>query len=235
MSKRNFGYYWFQTGTPGVLLREMKNKNVNLLEYTKDVTIAAASITEYRASGDNPIPLLYQSGYLTIKSFNLKTGKYILGFPNEEVEYGFLEELLLLYLPSPPNNKGFFIGDLENGDVNSFLIRLKALFASIPSPVQKQSEYHYQSLFYLVVRLIGQFAQAEVQSASGRADMVITLDHTIYVFEFKLIGTGTAAEALQQITEKGYLIPYTASGKRLVKTGVVFDNANHTLGEWLID
>ncbi|GHU06789.1 ATPase AAA [Spirochaetia bacterium] len=239
LAKRNFGYYWFQTGTPSALLKEIKNNNINLLEYTKDVTMAAASISDYRANGGDPTPLLYQSGYLTIKSYDSRKSIYTLGFPNEEVEYGFLAELLQVYIPAPADSQGFyiinFIEDLEKGDVDKFLTRLRALFASIPYPTREQSEYHYQSLFYLVVRLMGQFAQAEVQCAAGRADVVITMDDAIYVFEFKLSGTGAAEEALQQIDNKGYLIPYTASGKKLVKTGAVFNDEKHTIGEWLIE
>jgi hypothetical protein len=159
------------------------------------------------------------------------------------VEYGFLEELLLVYLPPAANSQGFyvvdFIKDLRKGDINSFLTRMKALFYSIPYPVKEQSEYHYQSLFYLIVRLMGQFAQAELQCAAGRADVVVTMTDAVYCFEFKLSGNGSAeeacAQALTQIDDKGYLIPFTAGGKKLVKAGVAFDNDKHTLGEWKID
>ncbi|GHV28467.1 hypothetical protein AGMMS4952_12190 [Spirochaetia bacterium] len=128
---------------------------------------------------------------------------------------------------------------MANGDIEKFLTRLKALFYSISYPVKEQSEYHYQSLFYLVVRLMGQFAQAELQcsdsyTAPGRADVVVTMTDAVYCFEFKLSGNGTATEALTQIDDRGYLIPFTAGGKKLVKAGVVFDNEKHTLGEWKI-
>ncbi|GHV79076.1 ATPase AAA [Spirochaetia bacterium] len=238
LADQKFGYYWFETGTPSVLLKEIKNHNINLLEYTRDVTVTENSLTDYRATGGNPIPLLYQSGYLTIKDYDSQRGKYVLGFPNEEVEYGFLEELLRVYLPPVQESQGFYVGkfieDLDTGNIEKFLTRLKALFYSIPYPVKEQSEYHYQSLFYLLIRLMGQFAQAELQCAAGRADVVVTMTDAVYCFEFKLSGNGTAMEALTQIDDKGYLIPFTAGGKKLVKTGVVFDNEKHTLGEWKI-
>ncbi|GHV76456.1 ATPase AAA [Spirochaetia bacterium] len=238
LKKHKFGYYWFETGTPSILLKEIKNNHIDLLEYTRDVTIMEFSLTDYRANGGNPIPLLYQSGYLTIKDYDSQKGKYVLGFPNEEVEYGFLEELLRVYLPPVLESQGFYVGkfieDLDKGDIEKFLTRLRALFYSIPYPVKEQSEYHYQSLFYLVVRLMGQFAQAELQCARGRADVVVTMTDAVYCFEFKLSGNGTAMEALTQIDDKGYLIPFTAGGKKLVKAGVVFDNEKHTLGEWTI-
>ncbi|MHC6201951.1 ATP-binding protein [Breznakiellaceae bacterium SP9] len=238
LKKHTFGYNWFETGTPSALLTELKKSNSNLLEYTQEVTIAENSLTDYRANGGNPISLLYQSGYLTIKGYDSLMKEYKLGFPNEEVEYGFLEELMLVFVPATENAQGFYVGDfikdLRKGAVDSFLKRMKALFYSIPYPTKEQSEYHYQSLFYVVVRLLGQFAQAELHCAAGRADLVVSLSDAIYCFEFKLSGNGTAADALAQIDDKDYLIPFTASGKKLVRAGVVFDNDKHTLGEWEI-
>jgi hypothetical protein len=111
--------------------------------------------------------------------------------------------------------------------------RLRALFAGIPYPLTAQNEYHYQSLLYLVFAIMGEFAQAEVASAAGRSDMVVIRKDTVYVFEFKLSGNATAEEALQQIDGKGYLLPYSAEGKRLVKIGVEFDRKKRTIGKWI--
>jgi hypothetical protein len=162
--------------------------------------------------------------------------KYILGFPNEEVRYGFLNSLLPYYLPSIPDRQGFFIGDfvedLQKGEMDSFMVRLRAFFAAIPYELNDQTERHYQAIFYVVFTLMGQYAEAEARSAAGRADAVVTVGDTVYVFEFKLAGKGTVAEALQQIDDKGYLVPWSAGGKQLVKVGAVFDPATRTLGEW---
>jgi hypothetical protein len=182
------------------------------------------------------VPILYQSGYLTIQGYNRQFDSYTLGFPNEEVEYGFLNSLLPCYMPHIPDSQGFFAGnfveDLQKGNVDGFMSRLRAFFADIPYELNDKTERHYQTLFYLVFRLMGQYARVEQRSAAGRADAVVSTMDAVYVFEFKLAGKGTAGDALRQIDEKGYLIPYGASGRKLVKIGVVFDPATRTIGEW---
>jgi hypothetical protein len=144
------------------------------------------------------------------------------------------------YLPGIPDRQGFFIGDfvedLQKGDVDAFMTRLRAFFAAIPYELNDKTERHYQAIFYVVFTLMGQYAGAELRSAAGRADAVVETGDTVYVFEFKLAHEGTAETAvdaaLQQIDGKGYLVPWTAVGKRLVKVGAVFDPATRTLGEW---
>jgi hypothetical protein len=125
---------------------------------------------------------------------------------------------------------GNFIEDLDGRDMDSLMNRFRALFSGIPYALTGQNEYHYQTLLYLVFTLMGEFAQAEVASAAGRSDMVVIRKDTVYVFEFKL--TGTAEEALEQM--KGYLLPYSAGGKTLIKTGVEFDKEKRTIGRWLV-
>jgi hypothetical protein len=181
---------------------------------------------------------LYQSGYLTIKDYKPDTGMYILGFPNGEVEYGFLNELFKVCSPWVGNGRsglciGNFIEDLDAHDLESLTNRFRALFSGIPYPLTKQGEYHYQTLLCLVFSLMGEFAQSEVASSAGRSDMVAARKDTVYVFEFKLSGNGTAEEALEQIDSKGYLLPYSAEGKRLIKVGVEFDREKRTIGKWL--
>jgi hypothetical protein len=112
------------------------------------------------------------------------------------------------------------------------MTRLRAFFADIPYELNDKTERHYQTLFYLVFRLMGQYAQVEQRSAAGRADAVVSTSGAVYVFEFKLGGKGTVEEALRQIEGKGYLIPYSAGGKKLIKVGAVFDPATRTIGEY---
>jgi hypothetical protein len=112
------------------------------------------------------------------------------------------------------------------------MTRLRAFFSAIPYELNDKTERHYQGIFYVVFTLMGQYAEAEVRSAAGRADAVVRIGESVYVFEFKLAPEGTAEGALKQIEEKGYLIPWTASGKKLVKVGAVFDPSTRTLGEW---
>ncbi|MDR1933915.1 MAG: ATP-binding protein [Spirochaetales bacterium] len=239
LKKKKFHYYWFETGTPAFLVKTLANIDYNPEKLKSRVTISANSVMDYRFEDTNPVPILYQSGYLTIKSYDPDLEEFTLGFPNGEVEYGFLNELLPAYSPWVKGNREelsvrSLIKDLDAHNIDSFMTRLRALFSGIPYPLTEQSEYHYQSLLYLVFALMGEFAQAEVAGAAGRSDMVIMRRETVYVFEFKLSGNGTAEEALRQIDEKGYLLPYSAEGKRLLKVGVEFDREKRTIGKWLL-
>lgn len=201
-----------------------------------EVEVTAASLTDDRADVNNPIPMVYQSGYLTIKKFDERFNTYTLGFPNEEVKYGFLNFAMPFYTPIKEAEASFYIGkfihELETGKTEAFLKRLRAFFADIPYELNDKTERHYQIIFYLVFKLMGQFTQAEVRSCKGRADAAVKTPDYIYVFEFKLYGS--AEEALLQIDEKGYLIPYSADGRQLIKVGVGFDANERNIGQWLI-
>jgi hypothetical protein len=231
-----FQYYWFQTGTPTFLIKLLKEADFDLRNFAGGISVPARSINDYRIQGGSPVPLLYQSGYLTITDYDSRLDKYTLGFPNEEVEYGFLEALLPHYLPGRRND--FFIGDfaedLLNGNVDGFMGRMKAFFSGIPYELSDKTERYYQAIFYVVFTLMGQYTGAEVRSAAGRADAVVMTKDRVYVFEFKLAGRGTVEEALRQIDGKGYLIPWSAGEKKPVKIGAVFDPATRTLGEWKV-
>jgi hypothetical protein len=235
-SKGEFGYYWYETGTPTILIKQLQETHFDMRDFSNGVTITEDEIGNYRADSNDPIPLLYQSGYLTIKDFDPALKEYILGFPNEEVKYSFLNNLMATYLPNFQIAMGFsindFYKDLYKGDIDAFMNRFKAFIGSIPYSVKDETEAYYQGLFYVVFSLMGQFVQVEVQSALGRCDAVLFMKNQIMVFEFKLSNNGTAESALQQIDDKGYLIPYTASGKKLFKVGVVFDMDKRTLKEW---
>jgi hypothetical protein len=236
LQDKKFSNYWFKTGTPTFLAVALKTCEFEIKTLSEGMVVSEEALSDYRADRGNVTPLLYQSGYLTIKGYDRRSGLYTLGFPNEEVEHGFLNELLPLYSPWVKDDQGFFvykfIDDLQKNDVDAFMNRLKSFFADIPYELNEKTEKHYQALFYLVFRLMGQFAQAEVRSSAGRADTVVITDTTVYVFEFKLAGNGTVEDALNQIDCKGYLIPYAASGRKLVKVGAVFDAATRTLGTW---
>ncbi|MDR3342959.1 MAG: ATP-binding protein [Treponema sp.] len=236
-AKADFDYSWFQTGTPAFLVKMLKDVDFDLRDFSRGITLDAGSLTDYRVGSSDPTPLLYQSGYLTIKGYDPRYMRYTLGFPNGEVEYGFLKALLPAYIPVTKDPQGFFIGrfndDLEAGDVDAFMTRLRALFGDIPYELNDKTEGHYQVIFYLVFKLMGQFVQAEVRSAKGRADAVVETRDRVYVFEFKLDTNSTAEDALVQIDERGYLIPYTAGDRKLVKIGVEFDPVERTIGRWL--
>ena len=230
-----FENYWFQTGTPTFLVKMLMDSNYDLRTLIDGVEANAASFNEYRAESRNPIPLIYQSGYLTIKDYDKRFGNYLLEFPNDEVRYGFMDFLVPYYTSVVDDERGFYLGkfvrELESGNVDAFLTRLQAFFADFPYELNEKTERHYQVVFYLVFKLMGQFTGAEVLSARGRADAVVKTPKYIYVFEFKL--NGTAEQALQQIDEKGYLIPYQADGRELVKVGVEFSAEKRNIDRWL--
>lgn len=226
---------WFASGTP-TFLAEMLRKTDFDLRDLDGIEVSSASLSDDCADIHNPVPMIYQSGYLTIKKYDPQFGLYTLGFPNEEVKYGFLNFVAPFYTPVASTDTAFYIGkfvrELTSGDVEAFLERLRCFFADFPYELNTKTERHYQVVFYLVFNLMGQFTEAEVRSARGRADAVVkTADYT-YVFEFKL--DGSAEAALQQIDEKGYSFPYGADGRKLVKVGVSFDAEQRNLGEWLI-
>lgn len=230
-----FSNYWFQTGTPTFLVELLKKSEYDLRTLIDGVEASASSFTEYRIDANNPIPLIYQSGYLTIKDYSSRFGNYLLEFPNDEVRYGFIDFLIPYYTSVVDDERGFYIGkfilELENGDYDSFLTLLQAFFADFPYELNDKSERHYQVVFYLVFKLMGQFTDVEIRSARGRADAVVKTPAYIYIFEFKL--NGTAEEALQQIDDKGYLIPYQADGRKLIKIGVEFSATERNISQWL--
>ena len=183
------------------------------------------------------MPLFYQTGYLTIKDFDKEFRSYALGYPNEEVKYGFLKSLAPYYLcaekESRPLDVRNFVRDIRKGDTDSLRDRFTALFARLPYPSdEKIVEQNFQNVVYIVFMLMGQFVNAEIQSSRGRADCIVETDDYVYVFEFKR--DSTADEALKQIEEKGYARPYAADKRKLLKIGVNFDSKERTVDDWKV-
>ena len=240
--KLDFGYYWFATGTPTFLAKVLKNQNFDIRKFDNDILIDEKSIMDYRVENQNLVPLLYQSGYLTIKEYRQKRDTYVLGFPNEEVKYGFLNELLPAFVRTPITTGKFsvieFLQQIEDNDIEGFMTSLKAFFAAIPYDAIEQknrNEQYYQHVFYLLFTLMGQFVQTEVKNNKGRADAVVKTAYNIYVFEFKMDDNATAEDALAQINSKDYAIPYTADHRNLVKIGVAFSQTERGIKGWLIE
>lgn len=234
---KEFGNYWFQTGTPTFLVELLKESDYDLRLLMDGIETAASAFTEYRADRKNPIPLIYQSGYLTIKEYDREFGLYRLGFPNDEVRYGFLNFLVPFYTAITDEERSFYVGkfvqELRSGDVDAFMRRFEAFFADFPYELNDRTERHYQVVIYLIFKLMGQFTQAEVHSSRGRADAVVKTPKFVYVFEFKL--KGTAGQALQQIEEKGYTLPYVAEGRQVIKVGVEFSAEKRNVERWMVE
>jgi hypothetical protein len=237
-ASRDFGYYWFKTGTPTLLVKMLEKNDFSIPDLENDINISEDEITDYRVDNPNPLPLLYQSGYLTIKNYVKEYDEYQLGFPNTEVRVGFLKSLCDVYLPALVSKNGLsttdLVKDMKAGNVDSLMNRFKALFATIPYQLVKKHENYYHSILFTIFTLTGQYAKAEVSMTNGRSDAVVEVKDYIYIFEFKLSGNSTAEKALKQIDDKGYSIPYQVTGKKIIKIGVEFDPKKRTIGRWLV-
>ena len=235
MSKHKLGNYWFGSGTPSYIINVMRKYHYGIADLERRST----TVSEFDVSPEqmtSPLPLLYQSGYLTIKKFNPILNRYTLDYPNREVRLGMLHSLSPNYLSPVTSDNDAFLGDflerLYDGDVNAALERMRAYLASISNRLSNKSERDVQTIFYLIFSLMGAYVRVEEDSAIGRADVVIHMPDTVFVFELKL--DGSAEAALRQIDEKGYLVPYSADGRKLYKIGVNYDSAKRTLGEWIV-
>ena len=240
LSKRHFGSYWFETGTPSILARGVRSEDINPRDFEGNIAATSDEMKDYRPNETSIVPLLYQTGYLTIKSYKPRSGEYLLGFPNKEVQYGFLNHLLPTFIPkwniTYPFSVTTFTREVRSGNVEKFMTMLKSYYAAIPYDLQNKAgkdERYFQMIFYLLFTLTGQFVETEVKSSQGRADAVVKTDSTIYVFEFKMDDNATAEEALAQIDDKGYPIPYAADHRPIVKIGVEFSIAEGGIRRWL--
>ncbi len=236
--------YWFSTGTPTFLVNFLKEANYYIPDLDGNVELDEEGLQTYRAVAQDALPILFQAGYLTIKNYISDLRLYQLGFPNDEVRYGFLHNLLPAYSDVPFGQTGVWIGrfvqDIRKGDVESFMERMQAIIASIPYddfPKEKLKlrEQNYQTAVYLIFALMGQFVQTEVHCATGRSDCIVASADTVYIFEFKLSGNGSAEDALNQIREKDYAAPYKASGKKIVLIGSSFDEEKRTIKDWKVE
>ena len=234
--RKEFGSYWFETGTPTYLVTLLKKHHYNLERMAHEET-SADVLNSIDADSTNPIPVIYQSGYLTIKGYDERFGSYLLGFPNREVEEGFIRYLFPFY-----TNKGVvespfeiqkFVREVESGDYDSFFRRLQSFFADTPYELVRDLELHYQNVLFIVFKLVGFYVKAEYHTSQGRVDLVLQTDRYIYVMEFKL--NGTAEEALRQIDEKGYALPFACDSRQLYKIGVNFSAKTRNIEKWLVE
>lgn len=236
-SDRRFGKYWFETATPTYLIERLERKPIDERDLDK---MEYVSLNEFNVSPeftDNPIPLLYQTGYLTIKDYDRELDSYTLGYPNKEVRSGFLDSLLAGYNGNNPSGASFVIrfnAALRKGDIDEALSRMQSFLAGMPNDLEDKTEKHYQTIIYLIFSLLGYHIRTEEKSAVGRADAVCWTQDSIYVFEFKV--DSTAEAALKQIDDKCYMIPYRfEDGKRLVKIGVNISTVTRTIDGWSVD
>lgn len=237
LKHRCFGNYWFGTGTPTFLVRKLAKSGLQVQDFTDGVQTTEDRMNDYRAEDEDVVPLFYQTGYLTIRTYDPIFQEYTLTYPNDEVKYGYLNSLIPMVSPRYIAETGAFrvpqmIRYLQENQLQPLMRMLQALLASIPYHEGKTpaGEQQWRNVLYAVFTVLGQYVRAEVHCAGGRSDCVVENRDYIYIFEFK--EDRSAEEALRQIDERGYALPYAASGKQVVKIGVNFSSQKKTLDEW---
>lgn len=227
--------YWFETGTPSLLVKVIKNTSFDLTSIA-DQQVGSTFLANPDSIFDNPVPLLYQTGYLTIKDYDGDDNIYDLKFPNLEVKKGFLNYLLRFYTPIQAGTENTLIRKLRinlvAGDAEGFMKNLQSLFARTPYQIQGDSEKDFQYAMFIIVQLLGIDVQAEYQTSDGRIDLLIKTDKYIYVTEIKL--GDTAGAALEQIESKDYAAGFADDKRQIIKIGASFNKQTRRLGEWKV-
>ena len=237
LDDRDFNSYWFTSGTPTFLIELLQKNGIDMLQldnlWARDnrFDVPTDSITD-------PIPVLYQSGYLTIKEYNSKLRMYRLGFPNEEVRQGFSESLYRYYAPT-------MMGELDTvvykyrekvlleDDIEAFLPYLQTFYDKFPYTIINNNERHYQAVMFTIFSMLGADVKVEEPTPDGRIDMVLKTDTTIYVFELKY--NKSADVAIQQIKQKDYAKIYAGDGRKIVKVGINFSEDRRSLENWKVE
>ncbi len=238
LDSRSFEDYWFATGTPTYLVRLLANNNEHVNELAgKEYT--AAEFVDYKATLQKPLPMIYQSGYLTIKGYNQRRNTYLLDFPNEEVRSGMVTALSSDYFgdESRPSTWLNDVSDaLEAGNLEQFKLQLTSFLSNISYRFQRklderECERHFQYTFYLILQLLGKYnTYVEKETSQGRIDCVLECPDYVYIFEFKL--NSNAAVALKQIQEKGYALPYATDKRKLFQVGISFSSETGTVNDF---
>lgn len=241
--KKELGDYWFETGTPSFMVRLLEQKAFKIPDLEGDIEVSLKAVDEYRMDYADLAPLLFQTGYLTVKTYNEEFDTYVLGFPNDEVRYAFLNRLMNVYIRtcdplSAPFLINEFVNSIRKDDIDKVLTLIKALMASIPYdnfPENKQflREHNYQTAIYLIFHLMGQYVRTEIHSSQGRSDIEVETVGSIYIFEFKV---GAKPDvALAQIKTAGYAEKYEVTKKNIFLVGVSISRNKHTIGKWLVE
>ena len=230
-----FKEYWFETGTPSFLVKVMKNTSYDITSLSEQEADSSL-LTDISSAFLNPVPLLYQSGYLTIKGYDEDFQMYRLGFPNREVKHGFLNYLMRYYTPVGSETPMMLISrmtrDIRSGNPESFMTRLDALFARANYQIQADCEKDFQYAMYIIIELMGEYVETERTTSNGRIDILIKTKDYVYVIEIKT--DSTPDEALAQIEEKGYARPFTDSQRKIFKIGVNFSTSARRIDGWKV-
>ncbi len=237
LEEKDIDNYWFDTGTPSYLIEMLRKFDVSA-EKIGGERVSASQFDAPTEMMTDAIPLLYQSGYLTIKDYSREDREYFLDIPNHEVKEGLMESLLPEYVTPAKNKEGRQLTRdlnraMREGRLDDALTLLQTFLVGVPYGSGKYSEEHFQALLYTIFSLATSFlVLTEVRTATGRMDMVVRTRTHIYLFEFKF--DGSAREALQQIDIKNYTAPFSLEGLPIVKIGVNFSSKTRTIEEWII-
>lgn len=228
--------YWFSTGTPTFLIDALRDSDIFLpdLLHTEADTTELADIDSYR---DSPVALLFQTGYLTLKGYDSVVKAYRLGLPNIEVSEGFFKDMLPIYMNNGRNkslrNVRDFCRDVISGDAEAFMSRLRSFLADIPYDLSKNKpEIYFENNIYIIFSLMGFTVGTEYRTSAGRIDLLVKTDRFVYIIELKL--NGTAEDAIAQIEERNYALPFAAGPRRIIKIGVYFSKVTRNIDTWII-
>ena len=232
-ASRRIDYFWFETGTPTYLMELLKLNQYVLPDLEREEP-DADTLNCVDIASTNPIPVIYQSGYLTIKGYDRDFGLYHLGFPNREVKQGFLKFLMPYYANTVQGKSGFeisrFVRSLREGDIEGFMERLQSFLSACPYELDPEQERHFQSVMYILTALCGYHVDIESHTNKGRLDMTAKTADYIYIFEFKF--NKSAQEALAQINDKGYAERFATDGRTIIKVGVNYSTASRNIDIW---
>ena len=233
LNGKRFRDYWYETGTPTFVVKALQRGQFNLEGLTLE-GVPAFVLGGVNADDSDPVPVLYQSGYLTIQSYDNQTQEYTLKYPNQEVERGFMQGLANIFVPSARYNSPFavrkFAEDFKKGDTESLMKRFEAFFADADYEIVGDAELYFQNTMYVMCKLMGQYTQVERHTSNGRMDIVVQTDKYVYIMELKM--DASADEALQQIEDKGYAKPFAADPRKLFRIGVGFSSETRRIKEW---
>ncbi len=236
LETQTFKDYWFETGTPTFLIKLIRQRGYDVRDLDH-LELDEAAFSSYELETLQLVPLLFQTGYLTVKGYDRESRLYRLGYPNYEVEHAFLNRLLTSFTPVEDGIAGGYLWRLTRAlraaDFDRFFEILGVFFSDIPYDLQIPQERYYQTVFYLIFRLMGLQVGTEVRTSRGRADAVVEVAEGVFIFEFKL--RGSAAEALAQIKARGYAEPYRLGDKPITLIGVSFNPETRAIADWQVE